>query len=77
MKKKGKKLNFISWIKRDGSGTEPIEKDMSYFDETKFKMSRLSLSNDTWVASGFNSYVVKLKPNSTNSSNQQIENIKP
>lgn len=72
MKKKGKKLEFISLIKRDGSGTIPIgSKNLKnypqtacviYLNEVKFKLTTLSLSEETFIASEFNSYVVKLKP---------------
>ncbi|MAO66218.1 MAG: hypothetical protein CL666_14580 [Balneola sp.] len=54
-------LEFISRIKADGSGTEPIDE---LFDPTwggPYHLTRLSLSEDTYIASGFNSYVVKLK----------------
>lgn len=72
MKKKGKKLEFISFIKRDGSGTIAIGtknlKDypqtdcVNYLNEVKFKLTTLSLSEETYIASEFNSFVVKLKP---------------
>jgi hypothetical protein len=70
---KGKKLEFISFIRRDGSGTVTVGSDwfldescpklddMSYLDECKFTLNRLSLSHRTFIASGFNSWVVKLK----------------
>ncbi len=73
MKKKAKNLIFISWIKRDGSGTEPIPDEMlesmlnnKFSKDDKFKINVLSLSNKTFIASGFNSFVVKLKPKSKN-----------
>jgi len=74
MKKFGKELEFISWIKRDGSGTIAIGgewnsdmhipkiDDMSYSDEEVFDVSCLSATEKTFIASGFNSFVVKLKP---------------
>lgn len=64
MKKKGKKLEFISKIKRDGSGVEPVEKE--YIDlirNDEFVLNRLSITEDTYIASGFNSLVVRLKEN--------------
>lgn len=63
MTKKGKELIFISRIDRDGKGVELVgeEQDMSYQDEVEFELSCLSLSNKTFIASGFNCYVVKLK----------------
>jgi len=69
MKLKAKDLVFISWIKRDGSGTEPVPDEMlesmlnnQFSKDDKFNINRLSLSNKTFIASGFNSFVVKLKP---------------
>tara|TARA_R110000851_G_scaffold314677_1_gene476840 strand:- start:926 stop:1132 length:207 start_codon:yes stop_codon:yes gene_type:complete len=68
MRKKASELKFISWIKRDGSGTEQVPKSMLKMmlenDITKnneFEINSLSLSNNTYIASGFNSFVVKLK----------------
>lgn len=68
MKKLAKELEFISRIKRDGSGTEPIPDEMlncmlenEFAKEEKYKINVLSLSNKTYIASGFNSFVVKLK----------------
>lgn len=69
----GKDLDFISWIKRDGSGTImcgsewnsskdcPKVDDMSYLDNELFDVTILSLSLQTYIASGFNSFVVKIK----------------
>ncbi|UZS00240.1 hypothetical protein [Chondrinema litorale] len=58
---KGKHLLFISRIKRDGSGTTEIDEDqVNALRDESFSMSRLSIKQDTWIASGFNSYVVKL-----------------
>jgi len=74
MIKKGKQLNFISFIKRDGTGTIMIgtpwtaESDFPKVDNTnhlhneEFSLSRLSVSNNTWIAFGSNIYVVKIKP---------------
>lgn len=73
MKKYGKELEFISWVKRDGSGTVmcgtkwdasmdcPKVDDMSYLDEDRFKLTLISASRQTFIASGFNTFVVKLK----------------
>ena len=73
MKYKGKQLEFISFIKRDGTGTVmvgtewdknkeyPKVDDMSYLDDEIFEVSCLSLSNKTFIASGFNSFVVRIK----------------
>lgn len=60
--KKGKKLIFISQIKRDGNGTTPVEESyVNMMAEDKFRLSCLSLTEKTFIASNFNSFVVKLK----------------
>lgn len=73
MKRKGKNLDFISFIKRDGTGTivvggewdsnlgYPKTDEMSHLDDYLFTLNRLSLGNKTFIASGFNSWVVKIK----------------
>lgn len=64
MRKKAKKLEFISRIKSDGSGTEPVPKvllENKLFLNEKLKITCLSISNKTYIASGFNSFIVKLK----------------
>lgn len=68
MRAKAKNLIFISRIIRDGSGTIPVEeKHIKYLTTNKFAMTeeyeinRLSISEGTYIASGFNSYVVKIK----------------
>jgi hypothetical protein len=73
MKALGKELEFISFIKRDGSGTiavgtewnedktYPKIDDVSYLDDDSFNLNTLSLSNRTFIASGFNTWVVKIK----------------
>ena len=63
MKKKGSELIFISQIKRDGSGV--IVKDDRYNELLKddiFKLHRLSMSEETYIAFHMNAFVVKLKP---------------
>lgn len=73
MQKKGSELLFISWIKRDGSGTIPVGTPwdrnsdypkvdcVKYLDDDIFNLTHLSLSSGTYIASGFNSWVVKIK----------------
>lgn len=74
MKKFGKELEFISWVKRDGSGViqvgtkwnretseHPKTDDMSYQDEDEFELNIISLTERTYIASGFNTWVVRLK----------------
>lgn len=67
-KAKAKDLEFISLINRDGSGTEKVPDEMlenmlnsRFCKDDKFNLNVLSLSNKTFIASGFNSFVVKLK----------------
>lgn len=58
----GKDLIFISNIKRDGSGTVDVSKEkMSHLDNDEFHVACLSMTQNTYIAHGFNSYVVKLK----------------
>jgi hypothetical protein len=74
MKKKGKELEFISLVKRDGSETIPVgtewksgvnlhprTDDVSYLDDDNFILNTLSLTCETYIASGFNTWVVKVK----------------
>ena len=59
---KGKELVFISWIRRDGSGTDEVPKDLiKMMRNDVFDVSCLSMSQKTYIASGFNSFVVKIK----------------
>lgn len=62
-KAKGKDLLFISRILRDGSGVEEIRhhEQVKHLDDTTIELHCLSISNATYIASGFNSYVVKIK----------------
>jgi len=71
MEKKGKELTFISQINRDGSGTD-INISKEYIDMMQndvFKVFHLSLSEKTFIAIEFNSFVVKLKENKDENSN--------
>ena len=62
MKKLGKDLDFISLIKRDGSGTKKVKKKLiELIQEDNFKVNRLSITENTFIASGFNSFVVRIK----------------
>lgn len=63
MTKFGKDLIFISQIKRDGSGVDmDISKDyIDMMEDDLFRLTTLSLSENTFIASEFNSFVVKLK----------------
>lgn len=68
MKAKPHELIFISQIHRDGSGTSPVPEsyltamlENKFMKDEPFELNRLSLTEDTYIASGFNSFVVKLK----------------
>ena len=73
MEKLGKELEFISFIKRDGSGVimcgtewntesgHPKTDDMSYLDDEIFRIKIISITEKTYIASGFNTWVVRLK----------------
>lgn len=73
MIKLGKELVFISYVKRDGSGTIPVgtewnidsahprTDDVSYMDDDEFKINALSITHKTFIASGCNTWVVRLK----------------
>jgi hypothetical protein len=68
MYKKAKDLEFISQIKRDGSGvTKVTKRDLKFMLENdlmkhdKYLIRCLSMSENTYIAMGFNSFVVKLK----------------
>ena len=68
MKKGAHQLEFISQIKRDGSGTIPVKKsyikfmlENSLMKNKKFELYRLSISEHTYIAFYMNAFVVKLK----------------
>lgn len=68
MQKKAKDLIFISQINRDGSGTSKVSAkylqsmvENKLMKDEEFSVHRLSLTEDTFIAIGFNSFVVKLK----------------
>lgn len=62
MRKKGKNMEFISWIDRNGLGVTLInDEHVQSLNEEWFAIKCLSLTNKTYIAAGFNSYVVRLK----------------
>lgn len=63
MKLKGSELIFISQIKRDGSGVKKrIKKQYRELMQNEdFELICLSLTEKTYIASNFNSFVVRLK----------------
>ncbi len=69
MKKKANELEFICQINRDGSGTTPVSEgylkqmlENPLMKDDEFEIRCLSLSEKTFIASEFNSFVVRLKP---------------
>lgn len=61
-KVKGNELTFISRIIRDGSGVIDVSQDdLSHLDNVEFILNPLSITNKTFIACEFNSYVVRLK----------------
>lgn len=70
MRLRGSELEFISCIKSDGTGTEPVNSaEIESVQDSVFELNGLSMSAKTFIASGFNSFVVKLKPSVFNESN--------
>lgn len=58
---KGSELIFISNIARDGGKTSDLTNtDMSHLNNTVFVLNSLSITNKTYIACEFNSYVVRL-----------------
>ena len=57
----GKDLIFLHRIKADGSGTIVFDSPEELWQDEVFKVNSLSVTNETYIASGFNSFVVKLK----------------
>jgi hypothetical protein len=62
----GKDLDFIASIHRDGSGVTPVAgKDLSLWNNTTFRLACLSITQGTYIASEFHTYVVRMKPEAT------------
>tara|TARA_R110002153_G_scaffold266685_1_gene430211 strand:- start:1113 stop:1331 length:219 start_codon:yes stop_codon:yes gene_type:complete len=71
MKKKGKDLIFLNCIKGDGKSVCMVKKRLiELMKEDVFNVNCLSITNKTFIASGFNSFVVKLKQNENTLSNK-------
>ena len=67
MKAKASELEFISQINRDGNGTTKVIESYlkammegPFMKEEEFELNCLSITEGTYIASGFNSFVVKL-----------------
>lgn len=64
MEKEGFELDFISIVLRDGSGTKPLrDEQKKYFSTIKWKIKRLSISENTYLAFNTSVCVVKIKKN--------------
>lgn len=65
MKAKGSELIFISLIHRNGKDISVIEDQdrVNHLKNIEFNLVHLSITLGTYIASEFNSYVVKLKNN--------------
>lgn len=68
MKKKAHELEFISQIKRDGSGITKVKKsylkamlENSLMKDEDFELHCLSLTEKTFIAFNFNAFVVRVK----------------
>jgi len=68
MEKFARELEFISQIKRDGSGVTKVKKsylkamlENSLMKDEPFYLRCLSISEKTYIAFNFNAFVVRLK----------------
>ncbi len=60
-KLKGSDLIFISRIRKDGSGTDPVgEPFLKILQDEEFAVRRLSMSENTYIATGMSTFVVRL-----------------
>lgn len=58
---KGSDLIFLKRISGDGEELIKINNGDHSFDTDNYKLTNLSISQGTYIAHGFNSYIVKLK----------------
>ena len=82
MKKKAHELDFISQINRDGSGTTEVSEsylksmlENKLMKDEDFEVSCLSLSEGTFIATNFNSFVVRLKKEVPNNNKEKVTSI--
>jgi hypothetical protein len=68
MKKKAHELDFISQIKRDGSGVIEVKEsylkamlENTVMKDSEFTLHCLSISEKTYIAFNFNAFVVRIK----------------
>ena len=61
MERFGCELIVIARIMADGSGLVSDKKMINIEDNKLYKLNNLSISNGTFIASGFSTFIVKLK----------------
>lgn len=61
MKAKGSELEFISQIERNGLSVRMVNRQLTeHMDNDVFLLYTLSITEKTFIASGFNTFVVRL-----------------
>ena len=58
----GRDLEFLRRIHADGVSSELSDKEQPNFQDTLFTLTCLSITEGTYIASAFGTYVVKMKP---------------
>ena len=61
MKRYGSELDFIARIGREGNCLKKDIEQSDARDRDIFEINKLSITHGTYIASAFNSYVVRLK----------------
>lgn len=61
MKTQGKNLIFISRINADGKSTKVKQSSIKLFEDDTYELNCLSITNETYIASAMNTFVVKIK----------------
>ena len=57
----GSELVFLSIIALDGSKITPVKNSTPLEKDYNYTLTCLSITNKLWIASGFFTYIVKLK----------------
>lgn len=57
----GSELVFLKRISLSGERLVKVRKNMACYNDTNFTLTCLSVTNKLWIASGFFTYIVKLK----------------
>lgn len=58
---KGSELIFLKRINGDGEGILNIPEENTPWSGDNYKLTQLSITHETYIAHGFNTYIVKLK----------------